>query len=210
MKILSCADDRTFIDLSLQWLRKTVEDMDIRKIFVPAGNTPKTLYQHIEQESFPWLQNVTFVQIDELLDVPPKIRFRSFLEDYLPTYRNQIHWIDQGPLDGVGATILGLGINGHIAFHEPHMSPGFRFGEVTLSSESCRYLRLPEGTRGVSYGVGSFMASERVLLLVVGESKQKALDGMLRNDRRFPATWLREHPDLTIIYRSDQVKAEQQ
>jgi galactosamine-6-phosphate isomerase len=113
-------------------------------------------------------------------------------------------WLHQhGPID---LCILGLGLNGHIALNEPAeaLSPHAHVAALAPTSLTHSML-LPEGptpTCGMTLGVGNILASRRLLLLVVGAAKRGPLHRLL-TDRRiatsFPASFLRLHPDVTVI-----------
>jgi glucosamine-6-phosphate deaminase len=95
--------------------------------------------------------------------------------------------------------VLGLGTNGHVAFHEPGIPADFRFGEVKLHDDTAERLHLESGTVGRTYGIGIFNEAKALLLVVRGESKRRALQGLLEGDPNVPASALRDHPDLTIL-----------
>ena len=124
--------------------------------------------------------------------------FKKFLEVHLTNFKNQIHFIENGEIRGQAA-IVGLGLNGHVAFHEPHMPTDFSFGQVDLSPESCKTLDIPQGSQGYTHGLGNILAAERILLIVTGNHKKNILQRTLAGDSSIPAGKLIKHQDLTII-----------
>ena len=169
-----------------------------RRLFVPAGQTPIALYQLWERERPHFLRHCELLQIDDVLTGPARFQFKAFFERELPTYISQFQWIDRGD-QTADAALLGLGLNGHIAFHEPGLGPTFYSGCVRLSSTTCRQLRVAEGTWGITYGGGAFEMCASLAIMVTGESKREVLKKLLAGDETLPATALLKHSDLTIF-----------
>jgi glucosamine-6-phosphate deaminase len=55
--------------------------------------------------------------------------------------------------------------------------------------------------RGLTLGIGSILASRRILLLIAGAGKQHAAQALRRGvgDEQWPVTSLLGHPDVTVI-----------
>lgn len=109
--------------------------------------------------------------------------------------------LDESPLD---LAVLGLGIDGHVAFDEP----GSRLDEPT------RVVRLTPATRAevaadirsvpdhaLTVGLGSLLAAREVLLIATGLQRSGPLRAMLMDPptTAAPASLLRAHPRLTVI-----------
>jgi galactosamine-6-phosphate isomerase len=112
-------------------------------------------------------------------------------------------WLSRnGPID---ACVLGLGVNGHLAFNEPARWLKPHAHVATLSPESLRHETLTRGLRRPGYGLTLGMAdlsqARRILLLVSGASKAGPLRQLLRGiiTPRFPASLLWLHPDVTLL-----------
>src|SRR5690606_19816291 len=103
-------------------------------------------------------------------------RFRKFFLERLPSFAARIARPEEfeGPAD---LAILGLGRNGHVAFHEPGLPLEFRFGEVALTGATCRSLGLTPPRQGITHGLGHFMKCRAVLLIVAGSGKEEAWRG---------------------------------
>ena len=170
----------------------------INSIYLPAGKTPEPLYEELERRPLASLQKAQFYQIDDILDGPQAGLFKRYFQSQLPSYLDRMHWIEQGRCQAQAA-ILGLGLNGHCAFHEPHLPADFAYGELSLSPETSKTLKLSAGTKALSYGMASFMACKRVLLMVTGSHKAAILDRFLAADPSLPASQLRQHVDLSIL-----------
>jgi glucosamine-6-phosphate deaminase len=108
---------------------------------------------------------------------------------------------------GLDLAILGLGVNGHIAFNEPGASWNSRTHVVTLDAQTRATHREQAGDahmiplQAITMGVATILEARRILLLVSGTSKRPALDALLRGtqDPRWPVTSLLGHPQLQVM-----------
>ena len=178
-----------------RWLTEKVAQYKARSLYLPAGQTVCELYAHWCTQPHPSLQKLELYQVDEIIEGHLFDRFGLFFEQELPGFKVHPPTIDvQADL-----AILGLGRNGHVAFHEPGIRETFRFGAVTLTDETTRYLGVPVGTRAVTFGLGAFLKTKAVLLLVSGEGKKEAYERFLARDPALPATALYKHPDFRFF-----------
>ena len=116
---------------------------------------------------------------------------------------------DAGGLDVV---ILGIGINGHLAFNEPGTERDQRAMYTELSAQTrasastCFGDTVP--THGLTLGLAEILAARRVLLLANGANKAeivaRALEGPVGSD--CPASFLQEHPDCAVVLDSAAAK----
>jgi len=114
-------------------------------------------------------------------------------------------WLQRhGPID---VCVLGLGLNGHLAFNEPapflqphaHVArlsaASLRHSMVALSRTKPRY--------GLTLGMADLLQARHVLLLVSGKAKRSPLTRLLQGEGqitpRFPATFLWLHPNVTLL-----------
>lgn len=106
---------------------------------------------------------------------------------------------------GLDVAILGIGVNGHLAFNEPgsgrdSVSRLVSLTETTReSAHACWGGATP--THGLTLGLAEILGARRVLLLVNGAAKaeilQRALEGPV--SAACPASFLQEHPALTVV-----------
>ena len=111
-------------------------------------------------------------------------------------------------LGGIDFQLLGIGRNGHVGFNEPgesflpitHLTD---LTEDTLSANS-RFFGPGEKppTQAISMGIGTIMRARKVLLIANGPDKKWALEKTMNGPvtPQVPASVLRFHPDVTIIY----------
>jgi glucosamine-6-phosphate deaminase len=198
-------------------------------IALPSGKSPLGLYEELARRVAVReadLDGVTAFAIDELHGVPrdhPATNASYFAKHATRLGLGALHVMDSEADDadaecarfaaeiadagGIDLAVLGIGVNGHLAFNEPG-SP--------LDSRA-RLVRLAPSTRepyieafgsldatpefGLTLGVADLMAARRVLLLASGRSKAKAvadaLEGPVTED--VPASVLQEHMDVTVL-----------
>jgi len=116
-------------------------------------------------------------------------------------------------LGGIDVQLLGIGINGHIAFNEPVVSSfASRTRVVTLSAETrranSRFFGSLEAVprRAVSLGLGTILEHCRqCLLFASGANKAKAVAAAIEGPvtARVPASALQLHPDVTFMLDED-------
>ncbi|MFG6116699.1 glucosamine-6-phosphate deaminase [Halobacillus sp. MO56] len=116
----------------------------------------------------------------------------------------------EGLIDEIGPPdlqVLGIGINGHIGFNEPGTSFDSTTHVVTLTESTrkanARFFPTPEDvpTHSITMGIRSILKSKQIILLASGEDKAPAIQRLLEGeiDEAFPASALKNHPDVTLI-----------
>ena len=97
---------------------------------------------------------------------------------------------------GLDLIVLGVGLNGHIAFNEPGSVFTSRTRVVDLAPETVAPVQ-----RGITMGIATILEARRILLLASGSSKRDVLRSALEEPLResLPASALQLHPDLTVI-----------
>jgi glucosamine-6-phosphate deaminase len=108
---------------------------------------------------------------------------------------------------GIDLCVLGLGVNGHIAFNEPGSAWDLRTHVVRLSpttratheSQATGQWVVPEF--GLTMGIRSLLEARHVLLLIAGANKAAARNAFHRRieDVEWPVTSLLTHPRVTTI-----------
>jgi glucosamine-6-phosphate deaminase len=108
---------------------------------------------------------------------------------------------------GMDLCVLGLGVNGHVAFNEPGSERDSRARVVDLTEETRRAHAPTFGSlkavprRGLTLGIADLMEARALLVLASGAHKAsivaRVIDGGASAD--VPATWLREHTDVTWL-----------
>ncbi|MBC87104.1 MAG: hypothetical protein CL677_07970 [Bdellovibrionaceae bacterium] len=164
-------------------------------IYLPAGNTPKALYKNWRETKPQFLQESRFLQIDEVND-GSKI-FENFFSQELGS-TIPVEPFSDGTTQA-DIALLGIGLNGHVGFHEPDIPISFYSGCVPLSAKSCHSLELEKGTWGCTYGVGAFVKCKSILLLAHGPSKINIVNEISKEDCLLPAAIIAHLPQTQLI-----------
>jgi glucosamine-6-phosphate deaminase len=217
MKIIRCKD-------SNEVAQKTVELMEsyargvtgLLKVFLPTGRTPTSIYKEFLKQKDFWAQKLAPIQIDEFID-PRRLFYAQLREQVLLPLGVEAQaktinpeWSDSQMLAHVESVIsekihlslLGLGPNGHIGFHEPSQNgPGFMGGRVVIADETRD--RVPGATTNnvYTFGAGAFLRAEKIIMVVIGPEKAGILKKVIETEPTplIPGTLLKTHPDFTII-----------
>ena len=114
----------------------------------------------------------------------------------------------EGPID---LCILGLGINGHLAFNEPagFLQPNCHIAE--LSGTSLQHAMASEmyikPTYGMTLGMADILQSKMILILINGSQKKsivsKFLSGKITS--LVPASFLWIHPNVICLIEKDAI-----
>ena len=186
---------------------------------LPTGNTPIGMYKCLVDKNIDWNKVNTF-NLDEFVGVLPThpALFRNFMLEHLHSKikinADQIFFptddYDQiiANKGGLDLTILGLGMNGHIAYNEP----GSEFDSIS------RTVVLHEGTRNLikknfdsewvtpryakTMGIKTILDSKEIVLMASGGQKLDILERCLWMDpiTDRPASALQFHKNITIFY----------
>ena len=203
MKIELFAGDQDLVRAVNQWIAGRVDQYQAKSLALPTGGTPVPLYKAWEKDRPACLHGLELSQLDEVVTGPQTGVFEQFFKDSLPSFKNQFRQFNTltGPFDLV---ILGIGMNGHVAFHEPGVPREHVRGVVTVADEDCDAMKMPRGTRADTFGTGSFLKSKAILMLARGSSKRELMTKLLSDSMAdFPAAYLRNHPDFTILMDAD-------
>lgn len=198
MNIISVQDDAELIESANTWTEASLSNQKILQL--PAGNTPMALYRSWEASRPDFLNGVMFQQVDDVLTGPKSGCFRSFFKEQLPSYQKQFMSLSDNPLEP-GLAILGVGINGHLAFHEPEINMSLNYGCVQLSDSTCASLGVTGPTWGLTYGAGHFIRCKALLIIAKGKNKKAVLETALtETEPTSPLSYiLKSHSNCTLI-----------
>lgn len=186
-----------------QWVKKINTDLeaalstdDNPHLYIPAGETPRPLYAFWKKQKPAYLEKCKLLQIDEILD--GQDTFAHFFRDELgPAF--DVQKVNDGGSQAHVA-ILGLGLNGHVGFHEPDIGADFYSGCVQLSQETRGHLNLTDNCWGVTYGLSAFLKCKKILLLIRGERKLKVLTEMMEQNQDLPGKHIADSPNCSVYY----------
>ncbi len=197
-QVFSGGDDG-FVKAVNEWCESKKQEYSAQSLYLPTGSTPIPLFKKWESEKPSFLRGLRLGQLDEVITGPLIGVFDRFFQDILPSFAAQFIPFKDAK-DAPDLVILGIGMNGHVAFHEPGYPASLFRGVVTVADEDCDAMKMPHGTQADTFGTGCFMKSKAILLLARGASKKQLLDQLFNDPQaNFPAAYLREHPDFTIL-----------
>ena len=188
--------EREVIEEVTSWCALKMAEHAPKSIFLPAGNTLVPVYRSWVQSAPGFLRELRLRQLDEVIEGEKQGCFADFFANELIGYT--VEGLS-GPEEPSDLAILGLGKNGHVAFHEPGLPDDFSYGEVNLSANSAKGLDVSIGTKAVTYGVGALLQAKALLLVVTGSEKRQIFHQFTHKEPGIPAVLLQAHPDFTVI-----------
>ncbi len=190
-----------------------------------TGSTPIPFYNALTGmflENEIDFRNVHTFNLDEYLDLPPyhPNSYRSYMETHLNRYVNipkrGMHFLNGFTRDwrttcqryetavrelgGIDLQVLGIGVNGHIAFNEPGTSKSsrtrmVRLSERTLQDNASLFPDPREAPRfALTMGIETILEAKTIVLLATGAGKANAIYESLCESpgERVPASFLQE------------------
>jgi len=146
------------------------------------------------------------------LEIDPK-RYTGFNSDSENPKDECLHIQDylnrEGPVD---LCILGLGINGHLAFNEPAKDLQAHCHIAMLTSSSMKHSMATEmqikPTYGLTLGMADILQSKKILMLIKGKEKRKIVNMFLskRITTLLPASFLWLHNNVVCLIEKDTIE----
>lgn len=197
-----------------------------------TGSSPLGLYQELirmHREEGLDFSKVTTFNLDEYVGLTPDNpqSYYFFMQENLfrhinvapqnvhvpsgttDNYEKYCDWYEQRIVDcgGIDLQILGIGVDGHIAFNEPSSSLGSRTRIKTLAqqtiSDNARFFDRPEDVPvyAVTMGVGTILEAKSILLLAQGSNKAAAVAAAVEGPvtSMVTASALQLHPDVACF-----------
>lgn len=139
------------------------------------------------------------------LNISPKryISFQSNVEKpELEINRISDYMKQKGPID---ICVLGLGLNGHVAFNEPSESLFPHSHIVKLSDKSMEHRMAKNmgevSTYGLTIGMADILQSKKIIIIVTGSGKMEIIKDFLSGKvtTKLPASFLWLHPDTICL-----------
>ena len=187
------------------------------RMLLPAGNTPLGMYaalRRLAADGRLGSARATVLQLDEYagshafaaflrreLDGVPLAALELIdgdAEDPAAEAARHRERLSRAPLD---LAVLGLGMNGHVAFNEPGSDLDSDVRVVPLAATTLEAAGEPVPDHGITTGLRTLMRCRELFLLVTGEAKAAVLRAVLVDppSPERPASLLRAHPRLTVV-----------
>lgn len=189
---------------------------------LPTGKTPLLMYQHLirltKQDGLDW-SSVQCFALDEYLHPSKEHSFQTYLETNLYDHvgvpkANQHNPAMTDNYDqlitehgGLDLTILGIGLNGHIAFNEPG-TPRLSFTQcIWLQETSRKALSSTFGSleatpkTAVTMGISTILSSQSIVMLAFGLDKKEIVERAFGNgvNPEIPASFLKLHNTVSVL-----------
>ncbi|NQU77682.1 glucosamine-6-phosphate deaminase [Candidatus Falkowbacteria bacterium] len=108
---------------------------------------------------------------------------------------------------GIDLQVVGIGHNGHVGFNEPGSSFSSRTRKVDLTESTIeansRFFKNEDEVpkEAITMGMGTIMEAKKIILVVNGEGKAKAVAGAAEGEvnEEMPASVLQKHNDVIFL-----------
>jgi glucosamine-6-phosphate deaminase len=214
------------------WATARQRDSARGALLLPTGSTPLPLFSGLRQlavqgslTSAGWMS----FNLDEYWPCAPSdpISFRSFMDRELfapcGIADEQIAFLDgtcpeaelaahcaayeeaMVAAGGIDLAVVGVGVNGHLAFNEPGTPWDSRTRRVSLAQTTRARPGFPGGTEhgpteALTVGIGTILDAREIVLLAFGEAKAEAVRELREGEpsEAWPVTALQTHPKVTV------------
>jgi glucosamine-6-phosphate isomerase len=224
-------DYETLSDKAAEHICKMVSNKPQAVLCLAAGETPRLTYQllvakgHAQRIDF---SQCTFIGLDEWVGIGPEnpgscqYFLRNQLFGPLQIHEKQIQLFNSladnieaecSKIDafisekgGIDLMLAGVGMNGHIGFNEPGVSPHLYSHVINLdaTTQSVGQKYFKESTvlkKGITLGLQHLLESRQAILMASGQKKspviQMALEGPITPD--MPASIIRNHEQAYVM-----------
>ena len=107
---------------------------------------------------------------------------------------------------GLDLIVVGIGMNGHIGFNEPGVSPELHshvigLDDITRTVGQKYFREETQLTKGITLGIRHLREAKTAMLLASGERKALIMKATLEGEisMEVPATIMREHPNGLVL-----------
>ncbi len=227
----------SYADLSLMAKNRVVQEIEKNRrllLCTATGGSPAGMYQLLSstyQENPGLFARLRIIKLDEWGGVPmdqpgtceqylqqnllqplriPESRYTGFHSNPenpgLECARIQAKLTTEGPID---LCILGIGMNGHLAFNEPadFLQPFSHVAELsamTLQHAMTSEMRVKPGF-GLTLGMADILHAKMILILIAGKDKRAIVHQFLSKkvSSSVPASFLWLHPNAHCLITKD-------
>ncbi len=214
--------------LAAQKINDAVKKKGIARIVLSTGSSQFETLEALLKEKVNW-GNVEVFHLDEYIGIPitHKASFRKYLNERFLSHINcrKFYGIDTGgdikktieylseeiaknPID---LGIVGIGVNGHIAFNDPPANFKTREPYIVVSlNEECKKQQVDEGwfqsiadvpDKAISMSVWQIMQCRTIVTAVPHSVKADAIYNTFKTNLSpmVPATMLKKHGDFNLF-----------
>lgn len=231
MRLKICSDHESFSGEIASRIVDLIASKPEATLCLAAGDTPRRAYAILVQmarERGVDFTKCTFFGLDEWMGIPPSNEgscaffLHTNLFSRLAIEPSRIHLFDALASDAraecnrmddlirragsIDLILVGVGMNGHIGFNEPGVSPDLYSHVITLDETTQtvgqKYFReVTTLGKGITLGFRHLMGSRQVMMVASGLRKaeiiRKAIEGPINTN--VPASLVREHPEASVV-----------
>ena len=198
------------------------------RLLLSTGSSQFETFNALIKEKIAW-DKVEVFHLDEYIGLPPshKASFRNYLYERFLSHLNilKFHSVDaEGDIDKniriltdeirmkqVDLGLIGIGVNGHIAFNDPPADFNTTEAYITVNLDyQCRLQQVNEGwfstleevpLQAVSMTPWQIMQCKTIISCVPNKVKAISVKNTLCNETTdmVPATILKQHPDFHLF-----------
>jgi len=228
MRIDVRADAAAVADGAADVICDAVRARPAARIGLPTGGTPILTYRELARREAcgeaDFAQAVVYA-VDEFAGATRETpgTNQAFYREHLRVRLRALHCPDPATTDpeahirafadamradgGLDLCVLGIGVNGHIAFNEPGAAFDSRARVVTLDEVSRQAHAGTFGSldrvpaRGMTLGVADLFEARAVLVIAQGQHKAAIVRAAIEREQTaaVPASWLQSHRDVTWL-----------
>ena len=228
MTTYRCASEGEAAERAFEVIRDCIQANPQSHLCLATGASPLGAYRRVAEESLAGrldASRVRITKLDEWIGIPmaheascesylrkevlgpwsvPEAQYLAFdseQDDQIFECRRIENRLETLP--PFDLCVLGVGSNGHLGLNEPANSlvMGPHIAELAPTT---RYRPMLQGTvltHGLTLGIGNILGSRRVLLIVMGASKQQAWDYLQDGEvsTQWPVSLLNMHDDVVVV-----------
>ena len=228
MQIQRFDSEKALAAAASEIIRQAIQKKPDLLLCAATGNTPTSTYQAlVAQKSLFPADQLRIFKLDEWGGVPmdhpgtcesylqahliqplniPADRYFSFqsnpADPQQECARIQQLLQQEGP---IGLCVLGLGVNGHLAFNEPgaFLQPHCHIAQLTQDSLGHSMAKDMQGAKlyGLTLGMADILAAREILLLISGPAKVEVTQQFLeaKINTQLPASFLWLHSNVKVL-----------
>ncbi len=227
-KLHICKDSEKIGQQAAEIVIKVIRGNSFSILGLATGSSPIPLYNALiedhKKNKTDYL-NIKSFNLDEYVDLSHKYfnqSYRNFMDEnlfnkininknntFFPSLTNYQKYDEMiKKAGGIDVQILGLGVNGHIAFNEPG-TPITKKTHIVKITESTREANarffdnkinnVPK--TAITMGIKTILKAKKIILIATGKNKALAISKLFENkyDKNWPVTSLLFHPDVTVF-----------
>lgn len=226
--------DDKWVNRVVDEIQKLLKMKPTARLLFPTGSTPLPVYAEMSRRVFAGemsLAEATIFNLDEYWEPSMVESYRYYMMKFLLGRVPFKRWcfpdrqcyptaetpeevaasyakdLTEAPID---FALVGIGLNGHVAFNEPGLSDEqyAKAVHVVDLSETTRQANGVMYTRAITVGLGPLQQASRVIMIATGESKADIIARFISYAKSFvttadvtrcPAVGILKCPDFTLV-----------